>query len=251
MANTSWAGDATGGGATTDKTLAQLIAAESSCQVGDVGKPTDSPYTLLCRAAGTWSYTYPRAQTDVTPPIATGWSDMNGGTGSFSGGIMNVAIAAAAGVDYKGQIRSLPAAPYHIIVGWNAGPHGGEAAIGLKAAAGAPIIVATIPAAQGRINIQKYTSFTAHDSNYLSIADIRPKEPRWFMLEDDGTDRNWLMSTNRAALRADWTPLRDGVDLNDDFIDPDQVFIGGYPALTEFGLSIGVFDLEITAGVLS
>lgn len=98
---------------TTDNTLAQCQAIVPD--EGDLCYPTDSPYTLVARAASTWSYRYPGIGFDVTPPPSASWSWYNQGTSAIAtvGGMERLTLPAEvfAGNGFRGRVRARPSDP--------------------------------------------------------------------------------------------------------------------------------------------
>lgn len=234
----------TGGGATTDLTLAQLVAAEAGAAVGDIARPTDSRHTLVCRSAGVWTYTFDGV--DVVRPPSTGWAAMNGGgIATPASGEIVVSVAAAAGVTYRGQIRSLPAAPYFLVVGLQWNSSAGQAGIGLKDSANPQIIMIT-DALGDSLNYQKNNNFTAFNSNYAVVSNAAPRGVWWWGVVDDGVNREVYYSRDRRT----WVRFDPTTVLRTDFITPDQFWVGGYPDTVEADLTINIFDLETGTGAL-
>mgnify|MGYP001561036598 CR=1 FL=1 len=98
-----------GGGTapTVDSTLATcqgLTPAE-----GDLCYPTDSPYTLVARSAGTWSYRYPGIGFDVTPPPSAGWTARNSASVTAAGGVR--LMPASVTDQWRAETRALPSDP--------------------------------------------------------------------------------------------------------------------------------------------
>lgn len=116
---------------TTDQTLAgcqALTPAES-----DLCFPTDSPYTMVARVAGTWSYRYPGIGFDVTPPPSASWSAFNAGSIAASGGTRVNTVAAGATGTLRGEYRTQPALPFIVTACWDVPMPGtnGAASVGL------------------------------------------------------------------------------------------------------------------------
>lgn len=116
-------GSSSGGSSSTthlNLTLAQLEALTPA--VGDLGKPTDSPYELRCAVAGTWTYYLPGTGyfLPVQKAPATGWSYIHDGlvagaaTEETSGAVK---LTASASSYSPYGYRTIGADPFTIIVG--------------------------------------------------------------------------------------------------------------------------------------
>lgn len=109
---TSIGGSGGGGGASNVVgTLAEVEA--ETCTEGQMGYPSDSLYVLVCRSAGTWSYTIPGITGDLTKPPSTGWTAYNSGSVATSGGIrwLTLPDEAFAGNGWRGETRAEPSDP--------------------------------------------------------------------------------------------------------------------------------------------
>lgn len=101
---------AAGGGThTADSTLAQCQALTPS--EGDTCSPTDSPYHLLCRADGTWSYRYPGIGWDVTLPPSSSWTAYGSGSVAAANGGRVLTIPAETPTAWRGEYRARPSDP--------------------------------------------------------------------------------------------------------------------------------------------
>ena len=104
----------------TDKTLAEIEAL--TCAVGEVGYPTDSPHVLLCRSAGTWTYTIEGQE--VTPSLIADWpTSVTPGSAPAHWTATDregMATVEAYGANVRGLFRTLPSAPYTITIRFRA-----------------------------------------------------------------------------------------------------------------------------------
>lgn len=101
-----------GGGATiTSDTLATIEALTPGA--GDMGYPTDSIYVLICRVAGTWSYTIPGVYGDLAKPPTSGWTAYNSGSVAVAGGVrwLTLPNEAFGGNGWRGETRAEPSDP--------------------------------------------------------------------------------------------------------------------------------------------
>ena len=202
--------------------------------LGERGVATDSQFELQCFTAGTWSYISRGSR--VSKPPTTGWSALNGGSVSAVGGMRSMSMPANAGVQWRGEVRSPPAAPFiRIARFWNTG-HVGEVCVGLHQSSDDRLIVETM-ATTGGSNLQKYNNFTSFNTNYNTGGYAPSPLGVWWGMEDDNVDTRHYWSVDRV----NWNPFR-LTRTRTDFLTADGLWWGGYTNSTLYPCALLLDD---------
>ena len=191
-------GSSPGGGGGTVPTVDSTLA---TCQgltpvEGDICYPTDSPYTLVARVAGTWSYRYPGIGFDVTPPPSAGWTAYNSGSVAAVGGV-RVLTSPAETVVWRGETRARPSdptvTPYTVTMVLYSPWLGATAASGLGSiGAGHTDATALHALYSGGGVISRAIYSTSADSSYVSSQDLVALGGNFIAVKivEDGTNRS-------------------------------------------------------------
>lgn len=183
-------GGGSGGSTITSDTLANIEALTPT--EGDLGFPTDSPYTLICRSAGTWSYRFPGVGFDVTKPPSAGWTAYASGSVASSGGMRVLTLPAEAGFPNRGEYRARPSdpttTPYFVEFGIMRAWDGSGSACGFTDGTG----IAHLICSSLTVAVQRWAAFSTFTAADATIdADI--SYPLFMRIEEDATNRHFFM----------------------------------------------------------
>lgn len=238
---------ATGNAPTVDSTLAQCQALTPD--EGDLCYPTGSPYSVVARSAGTWSYRHPESNADVTPTTAAAWpttvtpgaAPSNWSVTDETSGLLTIKNWGNA--NDRGVFRALPAAPYTITLGID------PSVVNLDATFVFLVLRDSVGGSVKRWNICEYGSGAVGTSraynadsawDFVSgLATVIPEElapctgPQLYRVRDDSTKRYFEVSYDRGATYK--TVFSEGRTTH---VTPDQLGIAllSYSSSTTAGL---------------
>lgn len=193
-----------GGGGSVPQSGGDMIGTSSTlaqCQAltpaeGDLCFPTDSPYTMVARSAGTWSYRYPGIGFDVTLAPSSSWTAFNSGSVASSGGSRVLTVPASASVNWRGEYRAQPATPFFVKACMETtGTPGGGIIHALGGTDGTGL--ATVGHVQHSVGLgtESSAAWRLTNATTYAAADVEVRHAagalQCYYYEDDGTDRNF------------------------------------------------------------
>jgi len=205
-ATNTWTAVGSSGGGTVRTTYAALPTCNSSTANYQYVL-TDSIYTANCNGS---SYAYWTGQKYI-PTLP--WSDgTTFGTGATvtatTGSVLFDAGAPTGGDSIRAALKSIPTAPYTIILDIDMLQAGavGSSSCGLVITNGTTAAsddVITLMTSYIGLNMTKLTNATSWDSNYIAYAQATSRNKMSFRLVDDNTNRTWSVSQDRI----NWTQV--------------------------------------------
>jgi hypothetical protein len=185
------------GSAITMGTIATIEA--STCTIGDLGKPTDSPLELRCEATDVWTRYY--LDLPCPEPPSTGWTAFNSGSVvANADGTRTLTLPAEVftGNGLRGEERAVPSdptvTPYEVSAVIVAGYRGDAANIGLIQLGhtdGTGVAALTLGSGNG-ITTARWsaaTTFVANDDIVIS----QPSLPVIAKVGEDATNRTFFL----------------------------------------------------------